>query len=277
MRVVIRNDAETCATWAAQYICDRINAANPTAHKPFVIMLSTGSSVIRTYELLAKHVREGKVSFKHVVTFNTDEFVDLPDSHPQSYHTTMYHTFFQHVDIEPKNVNILNGNASNLAKECRDYESKIKAVGGIDLFLSGCGEDGQVAMNEPGSSIESRTRVKSLSRATILRKATQFGGAEKVPAAGITVGWGTIMEAREILTVVFGLNKANALDHCLERGINHMFPLSFIQDHKAACVVCDLDATAELRTRTVQYFQGIEKVAAMSSRKISVNALPSSL
>lgn len=264
--------------WAAQYIRKSILSAAPTASKPYVVMLSTGSSVTPVYKILGDMVKEGKLSFRHVVTFNTDEYVDIPENHSRSYHTRMYKDLFQYIDIDPMNVNFLNGNAKNLQKECTRYEERIKEVGGVSLFVSGTGEEGQVAMNEPGSSPSGTTHWQYLSRSTRLRKAAEWQSPiGEVPKAGLSVGWKTIMSSHEVLTVVFGMHKAAALNKCIEKGVNHMFPLSSLQDHVGACVVADLDATAELRVRTVQYFQGIERVSKMSKREIDVFALPAKL
>jgi len=205
--------------------------------------------------------KAGELSFQHVVTFNMDEYVDLPRDHPESYHSFMWNHLFKHIDIQPRNVHILNGNAKDLNAECAAYEEAIKAVGGIELFLGGIGTDGHIAFNEPGSSIHSRTRVKTLAYETIVANARFFGGdIKKVPKMALTVGVGTILDAREVLVIVTGQHKAAALEKCIEQGVNHMWTLSAIQLHKCACIVCDEDATGELRVRTVKYFKGLEKV-----------------
>jgi glucosamine-6-phosphate deaminase len=159
-------------------------------------------------------------------------------------------------------VHILNGNAPDLKAECVAYEESIRSVGGIELFLGGIGTDGHIAFNEPGSSIQSRTRVKTLAYETIVANARFFGGdISRVPKMALTVGVGTIMDAREVLILVTGQHKASALEKCVEQGVNHMWTLSAVQMHKCACLVCDEDATAELRVRTVRYFKGLEKGA----------------
>ncbi len=130
--------------------------------KEFCVGLPTGSSPLPTYKRLVEYFKAGQLSFEHVVTFNMDEYVNLPINHAESYHTFMWTNLFQHVDIKRENVNILNGNASNLEEECMKYEKKIASYGGIELFLGGIGPDGHIAFNEPGSSLVSRTRVKTL-------------------------------------------------------------------------------------------------------------------
>lgn len=168
MRLIIQPAPDDVAHWAANYIVRKINLANPTNEKPFVLGLPTGSTPLNTYRELIQLHQEGKVSFKHVITFNMDEYVGLPEEHPESYHSFMWNNFFNHIDIQEKNVNILNGNAEDIKAECARYEEKIKSVGGIDLFMGGVGADGHVAFNEPGSSLASRTRDKELNYDTLV-------------------------------------------------------------------------------------------------------------
>ena len=140
MRLIIEPNYEQVSAWAAAYVASRINAANPTAEKPFVLGCPTGSSPLGMYRKLIELNKAGKVSFKNVVTFNMDEYVGLPEEHPESYHSFMWNNFFSHIDIKKENVNILNGNAKDLEKECADYEARIQAAGGIDLFMGGVGQ-----------------------------------------------------------------------------------------------------------------------------------------
>ncbi len=157
------------------------------------------------------------------------------------------------------NVHILNGNAKDLEAECAAYEAAILAAGGIDLFVGGVGADGHIAFNEPGSSLSSRTRVKTLTRDTKVMNARFFGGkVEAVPSTALTVGVGTVTDAREVLILVSGLAKARALHHAIEEGVNHLWTLSCLQLHPKAVLVCDEDATMELKVGTVRYFREIE-------------------
>lgn len=182
-----------------------------------------------------------------------DEYIGIPRDHPESYHSFMWKNFFQHVNIRPGNVNILNGNAPNLEAECVGYEAKIKRVGGIDLFLAGIGEDGHIAFNEPGSSLASRTRVKTLAYDTILANSRFFGNdLDKVPKMALTVGVQTVLEAREVIAIILGARKALALQRCIEGGVNHMWTLSSLQLHPHPMIVCDEDATLELQVKTVK-------------------------
>lgn len=186
--------------------------------------------------------------------------MDLPRDHPESYHSFMYKNFFSHVDIPPQNINILDGNAPDLAAECASFEARIAGYGGIELFLGGVGPDGHIAFNEPGSSLSSRTRVKSLAYDTILANSRFFeNDVDKVPRKALTVGIQTIMEAREVVIVATGARKALALKEGLEGGINHMWTLSALQLHRHLLIVCDRDATLELKVKTVRYFESIEQ------------------
>lgn len=261
MRLVIRDTYKDISDYIANYIRDRINSFEPTFEKPFVLGLPTGSSPIGIYKKLVEYYKSGSLSFKNVVTFNMDEYVHLPRDHPESYHSFMWHNLFKHVDILPENANILDGNAPNLELECQKFESRIEQVGGIELFLGGIGPDGHIAFNEPGSSLSSRTRIKTLAYDTILANSRFFGGdILKVPKLALTVGVGTVMDAREVVIVISGANKSLALAKCIEEGINHMWTVSAIQLHPRGMIVCDEDATLELHVKTVKYFKSIEKV-----------------
>jgi glucosamine-6-phosphate deaminase len=260
MRLIIQRNKDEVADWVATYVMRRINDFAPTAEKPFVIGLPTGGSPIKTYERLIQFVKEGKLSFEHVISFNMDEYVNLPEDHPESYHSFMKTHLFDHVDMQECNINILNGNAPDLKEECASYEERILAVGGIELFLGGIGPDGHIAFNEPGSSMVSRTRVKSLAYDTIVANSRFFDGdLAQVPKMALTVGVGTVMDAREVLIIVTGINKSIALEKVVEDGVNHMWTVSQVQQHPRACIACDDDATVELKVRTVNYFNGIRE------------------
>ena len=261
MRIFIKKDAFEVGDWVASYVIDKIKNAQPTKDKPFVLGLPTGSSPLPVYRELIKKNKAGKISFKNVVTFNMDEYVGLPENHPESYHNFMYDNLFNHIDINQDNIHILNGNAKNLEKECSDYEKKIKKVGGIDLFLGGIGPDGHIAFNEPGSSLSSRTRIKTLSYDTILANSRFFDGdIKKVPTQALTVGVGTVMDAKEVLIIITGYNKARAVREAVEGGISHMWTVSMLQMHQKAIFVCDESATMELQVETVKYFNNLEGV-----------------
>lgn len=258
MRLVIHRNYEEASQWAAFYIADRINAH--AAGKPFVLGLPTGGSPLGIYREFIRLYTEKKLSFANVCTFNMDEYVGLPASHPQSYHHFMMENLFDQVDIEKTNIHILDGMAKDPETECRLYEEAIAASGGIELFLGGMGSDGHIAFNEPGSSLNSRTRIKTLTGETKAANARFFGGdAAKVPSTALTVGVGTVMDAREVVVIVTGAQKARALRAVVEEGLNHIWTLSCLQMHPRAILVCDEDATDELRVRTVRYFKDIEQ------------------
>ena len=259
MRVIIEPDYENMSRWAAEYVAAKINAANPTEQKPFKLGCPTGSSPLGLYKHLIEMYKAGKVSFQNVITFNMDEYVGLPEEHPQSYHSFMKENFFSHIDIDAKNVHILNGNAEDLIAECEAYEAAIVAAGGIDLFMGGVGEDGHIAFNEPFSSLQSRTRIKTLTPDTIAVNSRFFGGdISQVPTQALTVGVATILDARTVLILATGAKKARALRHAIEGGYNHQWTLSALQTHPRGIIVCDDKAAEELRVSTYRYFKNLE-------------------
>jgi glucosamine-6-phosphate deaminase len=245
--------------WTANYIVAKIQAFNPTANKPFVLGLPTGSTPLTTYKALIELYQNGAVSFEHVITFNMDEYVGLTADHPQSYHHFMHDNFFRHIDIKSENINILDGMADDLEHECKMYEEKINAVGGIHLFFGGVGSDGHIAFNEPASSLRSRTRVKTLTSETILDNARFFNNdIAQVPKMALTVGVATLLDAREVLILATGHNKALAVQAGVEGSINHLWTISALQMHPRGIIICDEPATMELKVKTLHYFQQLE-------------------
>lgn len=258
MRLIIEENGKSVGCWTANYIAAKINAHK--GDRPFVLGLPTGSTPLTTYAALIDLHKAGKVSFANVVTFNMDEYVGLPKEHPESYHSFMWNNFFSHVDIKPENVNILNGNAPDLEAECADYERRIEAAGGIDLFMGGVGEDGHLAFNEPFSSLSSRTRIKTLTQDTIIVNSRFFDNdVNKVPKLALTVGVGTVLSAREVIVLAVGHKKARALHHAIEESVSHAWTLSALQNHPKGIIVCDEAACAELKVGTYRYFKDIEK------------------
>jgi glucosamine-6-phosphate deaminase len=259
MRIIIQPDYDRVSKWTSNYVARRISDFVPTASKPFVLGLPTGSSPLGMYKELIELNKKGAVSFKDVITFNMDEYVNLPEEHPESYHSFMWENFFSHIDIQKKNVNILNGNAKDLEAECKNYEKKIKGAGGVELFIGGIGPDGHIAFNEPGSSLSSLTRVKTLTYDTRVANSRFFGNdITRVPKTALTVGIKTVMDAREVLIIVNGHNKARALQKVVEEGVNHIWTASVLQLHPRGVIVCDDAATVELKAGTVNYFKDIE-------------------
>ena len=260
MRLIIEKDYDALSKWAAEYVIKRINEFNPTPEHRFVLGLPTGSSPTGMYKELVKACKEGRVSFKNVVTFNMDEYCGLPESHPESYHSFMANNLFNHIDCPKENIHILNGNAENLDEECARYEELIRQAGGVDLFLGGIGPDGHIAFNEPCSSLSSRTRIKTLTSDTIIANSRFFDNdVNKVPKNALTVGVGTVLDAREVLILVNGHNKARALQAAVEGPVTQMWTISALQLHKHGIIVCDEAATDELKVGTYKYFKDIER------------------
>lgn len=259
MRLIIEPNYDQMSKWAAYYVASCINHAKPTKEHPFVLGCPTGSSPIGMYRELISLYRMGKVSFRNVVTFNMDEYCNIPVDHPQSYHTFMWNNFFSHIDIPRENVNILNGNAEDVEKECAAFEEKMKSYGGVDLFMGAVGPDGHIAFNEPGSSFTSRTRIKTLTKDTIIANSRFFDNdINQVPKTALTVGVGTVMAAKRVLLLVSGHNKARALYNGVEGGVCHMWTISALQLHPHAVIVTDEDACIELKVGTYKYFKDIE-------------------
>ena len=227
MRVIIQSDYQKMSQWAANHVIECINKFNPTPDHKFVLGLPTGSSPVGMYNALVEANRAGKVSFKNVITFNMDEYVGLPP---------------------------------DLVAECKHYEEMIQEAGGIDLFIGGIGPDGHIAFNEPGSSLASRTRMKTLTTDTRIANSRFFGGRpENVPAHALTVGVGTVMDAREVMILANGHAKARALQAAIEGSINHMWTISALQTHQHGIIVCDEEAADELKVCTYKYFKDIEQ------------------
>ncbi|XP_002731734.1 glucosamine-6-phosphate deaminase 1-like [Saccoglossus kowalevskii] len=261
MRLVILDSYCDASTWAAKYVRNRILSFNPGPEKYFTLGLPTGSTPLGMYKKLIEFYKGGDLSFKYVKTFNMDEYVGLPRDHAESYHTYMWDNFFKHIDIIPENVNLLDGNADDLVAECDSFEDRIAAAGGIELFIGGIGPDGHIAFNEPGSSLVSKTRVKTLAQDTIEANARFFNGdISKVPTMALTVGVKTVMDAREVMIIITGAHKAFALYKAIEEGVSHMWTVSAFQQHPKTIFIADEDATLELRVKTVKYFKGLMHV-----------------
>ncbi|XP_014209149.1 glucosamine-6-phosphate isomerase [Copidosoma floridanum] len=261
MRLIICDDADNVAEWSAKYVMKRIKSFQPNEDKYFVLGLPTGGTPLGMYKKLIEYHQAGKLSFKYVKTFNMDEYVHLPRGHSESYHYYMYNNFFKHIDIGPENAHILDGNAPDLEHECNEFERKIREAGGIELFIGGIGPDGHIAFNEPGSSLASRTRVKTLAQETIEANARFFNNdIKKVPKRALTVGVGTVMDAKEVMILITGSHKAFALYKAIEEGINHMWTVSAFQQHPRTIIICDEDATLELRVKTVKYFKALSAI-----------------
>ncbi|KFD57784.1 hypothetical protein M514_01454 [Trichuris suis] len=256
MRVIILDSAEEVCDFAAQYIKRRILEFQPGPDRYFTIGLPSGGTMLGMYQRLVSFYRTGELSFEFVKTFNMDEYIGIPKNHPQSYHSYMYCNFFRHIDIQAANVHIPDGNASDLEQESAEFEKQIQLAGGIQLFVGGIGPDGHIAFNEPGSSLASRTRVKMLTAETAMANARFFNNdVHQVPKTALTVGVGTIMDAKEVMILACGAQKAIAIKNVIEKGVNHMWTASMFQMHPSAMIVCDEDSTMELKVKTVKYFK----------------------
>ncbi len=260
MRLIIRETPAAVADWAARYVRHRIQTFAPTAARPFMLGLPTGSTPILLYQRLVRFYQARQLSFQHVITFNMDEYVGLPAAHPQSYRSFMYRHLFSHIDLPDAQIHILDGNAPDPAAECQQYEERIKSLGGIELFIGGIGEDGHIAFNEPGSSLQSRSRLKTLAHSTRMANARFFDhDVTKVPKHALTVGVGTITDAREVMILVQGDQKAVALQQAIEGSVNHLWTVSALQLHPYSIMICDEAATLELKVKTVKHFKELEQ------------------
>jgi len=257
MEVVIKRDYEQMSKAAAQIVVDVLNT-KPNA----VLGMATGSTPLGLYQELVRLHKAGEVDFSRVTTFNLDEYVGLPANHPQSYHYFMHEHFFQHVNIPPHNINIPSGTTSNYPAFCQWYEGRIAECGGIDLQILGIGSDGHIAFNEPGSSLSSRTRLKTLSKQTIDDNARFFERRESVPVYAITMGVGTILDARSLILVASGKGKSKAIAQAVEGPVTSMLTASAIQMHRDAIVIVDAEAASGLTMRDYYEFIYAAKPAA---------------
>lgn len=260
MEVIVQPDYEQMSKVAAQIVVEILNA-KPNA----VLGMATGSTPLGLYQELVRLHREGQLDFSRVTTFNLDEYVGLSTNHPQSYHYFMRDQFFQHVNIPPQNINIPSGTTSNYPAFCEWYEQRIAECGGIDLQILGIGSDGHIAFNEPTSSMSSRTRLKTLSEQTIKDNARFFERREDVPVYAITMGVGTILDARKLVLVANGKAKARAIAQAVEGPVTSMVTASAIQLHRDATVIVDEDAASELTMRDYYDFIYAAKPAAPKS------------
>jgi glucosamine-6-phosphate deaminase len=249
MEVVICRDSKEIGRIAA----DAIGAL--LARKPEAVLgLATGSSPLVIYDELATRYDDGLISFRRARGFTLDEYVGLPADHPERYRTVIDRVFVSRVDFAPGAVQGPDGGAADIPAACAAYEDAIRAAGGVDLQILGIGTDGHIAFNEPGSSLASRTRIKTLTRQTRLDNARFFGDdVESVPTHCLTQGLGTIMEARHVILVATGRSKAEAVHHLVEGAVSAMWPATILQHHPHVTVL--LDDTAARRLQLVDYYR----------------------
>ena len=246
MEIIIQPTPEAATEIAARLVA-RLLKEKPDA----VLGLATGSTPLLLYRSLV----EMRLDWSRVRTFNLDEYLGLAPDHPQSYHHFMWENLFRHVNVRPENVHIPDGLAQDVPGFCADYEARIRAVGGIDLQLLGIGGDGHIGFNEPSSSLASRTRIKTLTQRTRADNARFFASADEVPSHVITMGIGTIMEARTNLLLAFGDKKAQALAEAAEGPITAMNPASVLQLHPDARVC--LDEAAATQLKRAEYYRWV--------------------
>lgn len=229
--------------------------ARTVSRKPdAVIGLATGSSPVALYDELAARVAAGALSFAGCSAFMLDEYVGLDAGHPERYRTVIDTLFASRVDIDPARVHGPDGLAADLATACADYERLIAETGGVDLQILGLGSDGHIAFNEPGSSLASRTRIKTLTSQTRADNARFFGGdLAAVPRHCLTQGVGTILDARHLLVLATGEGKAAAVHECVEGAVSAMWPASAMQLHPTVTIVVDEPAASLLQLRA--YYQ----------------------
>lgn len=255
MRVVIEQDYDAMSRKAADFVAEMVRS------KPNCVLgLATGGTPVGLYTELIRRNREEGLDFSEVVTFNLDEYCGLPPDHEQSYRYFMEEHLFKHLDPRPKQTHVPDGMAPDPEAFCEQYEQMIRDAGGIDLQVLGIGGDGHIAFNEPGSSLASRTRMKTLTGETVEDNARFFASRDEVPRFAITMGVGTILEARRCLLLASGVNKAKVVHLAIEGPVSSEVTASALQLHRDTIVVLDEDAACELDRK--EYFQHVERMRA---------------
>ncbi len=241
MNVLVFNTEEQIGVAAGYYMCGQV------LQKPeSVLGLATGSTPIKAYDHMIQLYRQGAVDFSKVTTFNLDEYCRLDVRDKNSYHTFMYENLFNHINIPEENINFLNGNAWDLEKECESYENKIKAAGGIDIQLLGIGSNGHIAFNEPANAFQRWSHVVNLKESTIKDNSRFFESVDDVPTQAITMGIGSIMQAKRILIIAIGEKKAKAIKQVIDGNVTPQCPASILQFHKDVTLMLDKGAASLL-------------------------------
>lgn len=241
MEAIIKENYDEMSKLSANMIAEVI-MKKPNA----VLGLATGSTPLGTYKELVRLYKAKKIDFKYVVTFNLDEYIGLSETHSQSYYYFMRHNLFKYTNIKKENIHLPDGIAKNIEEFCEHYELMIKKAGGIDVQLLGIGSNGHIAFNEPGSSLGSRTRIKTLDRKTIADNSRFFKRKSDVPKYAITMGIGTIMEAKRVILLANGSNKADAVAKAIEGSITALVPASILQMHPNATIIIEKSASVNL-------------------------------
>jgi glucosamine-6-phosphate deaminase len=241
MLVIVTENYDAMSREAARLVADRLRK------KPNLVLgLATGSTPLGLYKELIRMQKDDGLDFSKVTTFNLDEYVGLPPSHNQSFYYFMQENLFKHINLDPRHIHVPQGMAKDVDQFCRWYERRIEECGGLDLQILGIGANGHIAFNEPGSSLGSRTRIKTLTGTTRLDNARFFERHEEVPRYAITMGVGTIMDAKELLLLANDTGKADAVRAAVEGPITAMCPASIIQMHMLAFVFLDKEAASKL-------------------------------
>lgn len=261
MRVLVFRTAEEASESLAEEILRAL------ARKPDLVLgLATGSTPLSVYRRLARAHAERGADFSRVRTFNLDEYIDLPETHPQSYRHFMRENFFRHVNIRPENVRFPPSEGSDLARRCREFEDAIRSAGGVDIQILGIGANGHIGFNEPTSSLASRTRVKTLTERTLRDNARFYGPGERPPELAATMGIGTILEARRILIQAFGPDKRDAVRAAIEGPVSAFCPASALQLHESVWFYLDEDSASGLSLRAY-YERVLENDRRMEPRE----------
>ena len=241
MNVLVFDTEEQIGIAAGYYMCGQV------LQKPeSVLGLATGSTPLKAYEHMVSLYRQGAVNFSKVTTFNLDEYCRLDVKDKNSYHTFMYENLFNHINIPEKNINFLNGNADDLEAECKNYEKRIKDAGGIDIQLLGIGSNGHIAFNEPADAFQRWSHVVSLKESTIADNSRFFESVDKVPTQAVTMGIGSIMQAKRILIIAIGEKKAKAIKQVIDGNVTPECPASILQFHKDVTLMLDKGAASLL-------------------------------
>lgn len=242
MEIIIQPDSQQASQIAARII------ARLVREKPHAVLgFATGNTPLQLYQnLVAVHGETG-LDFSDVTSFNLDEYIGIPPAHPSSFHSYMWAHLFSHINMPKERINIPDGLAGDIPAACRKYEQAIRTAGGIDVQVLGLGTNGHIGFNEPSSSLSSRTRIKTLADDSRLAAAPGFGGQENVPTHVITMGLGTIMDAKMCLLLAFGKIKAAAVAKMIEGPVTAMVPGSVLQMHPRTVIILDKDAAAELK------------------------------
>lgn len=241
MNVLVFDTEEQIGVAAGYYMCGQV------LQKPnSVLGLATGSTPLKPYSHMIKLYNQGAVDFSQVTTFNLDEYCRLDVNDKNSYHSFMRENLFDHINIPEKNINFLNGNADDLEQECKDYEKKIKRAGGIDIQLLGIGSNGHIAFNEPANAFQRWSHVVQLKESTIQDNSRFFKSIEEVPTQAVTMGIGSIMQAKRILIIAIGEKKANAVKQLIDGNVTPECPASVLQFHTDVTLMLDKGAASLL-------------------------------